>query len=58
MLQEDSTRAYVKQQLQWGRFWKLLEISERVDKLLEVSGFSVTCDCQVSETIDCEDESE
>ncbi len=35
-LQEDSTRAYVQQQLEWGRFWKLLEFSDRIDKLLEV----------------------
>ncbi|GAX83943.1 hypothetical protein CEUSTIGMA_g11367.t1 [Chlamydomonas eustigma] len=41
--QEDSTRAYVKQQLQWGRFWKLLEFSERVDKLLEVVSPSEVC---------------
>ena len=28
----------MQQQLEWGRFWKLLEFSERVDKLLEVRG--------------------
>ena len=28
----------MQQQLEWGRFWKLLEFGDRVDKLLEVSG--------------------
>ena len=29
-------RAYVRQQLEWGRFWKLLEFGDKVEKLLEV----------------------
>jgi hypothetical protein len=28
--------AYVQQQLEYGRLWKLLEFSEKLDKLLEV----------------------
>jgi hypothetical protein len=28
--------AYVQQQLEYGRLWRLLEFSERLDKLLEV----------------------
>lgn len=37
-LQEESMRLYVQQQLEYGRFWKILEFSEKVDKLLEVRG--------------------
>ncbi len=34
-------RAYVQQQLEWGKLWRLLEFSQRVDKLLEVSPTSL-----------------
>ena len=40
--QEGSVRAYVQQQLEWGKFWKLLEFSEKVDKLLEVLATATT----------------
>lgn len=29
-------QAYVQQQLEWGRFWRLLEFSGRVERLLQV----------------------
>ena len=50
--QEDSLRAYVQQQLEWGRFWKLLEFSDKVDRLLEVVGPGEVCfqpGCSASE---------
>ena len=35
-LQKESAQAYVQEQLEWGKFWKLLQFSEKVDKLLQV----------------------
>ena len=35
--------AYVQQQLEYGGLWRLLEFSEKLDKLLEVKALGGSC---------------